>query len=1022
MLLDRLRRGTGGHDGESTVLRRTAQFCLDHRRLVIGAWLLAATLLTVLLPQLETVAREQSTDPIPADVPSFQALDTMGEAFTEPGAAATVFVVMSNPGGLSADRSRYEQFVQAMRDDSVNVQSVRDLASDPIASQQAISEDGRAWYLPLGLAGRFGGTDTAEAVEAVRESADQVFAGSQTQVHVTGPAATFADQLHTAESELLLISIATLILIGVILLIVYRSIITALLPLLVIGVSLAIARGVLAGLGLVGLPVSEYSIAFLTAILLGAGTDYSVFVIARYHERIRAGETPEDAVVSATGSIGRVVIASAMTVTLALLAMVFADLSVFTTVGPACAIAILVSLAASLTLLQPVLAIAARHGYGLPGRELTARHWRRVGAVVVRRPRALLAVSLTALLACSLPLLGMQLNFDDRGGQPPGTDSNRGYALLDAHFPKDITVSEFVLITSPRDMRTATALADLDQLAFRIAQLPGVTRVIGVTRPTGEKLEQAQLSWQNGEIGRSLGGAVSDGQSRSSDLTMLRDGAHRLAGALGQLRERVDTELVPLAESIGDVAGAAQSLRDYRPYLDTLTEIAPGVDAVAGSAPDAAQAARAAERALRGLEPALPVLEAPYCLQITACAQLRTHLADLTGLGRAGFFSDVAALTGQLRSGNTSVTTLITQLNRAVARLDTGLAAVDGVDVPGAIDELSSGVGLLADGANQLAAGVDALVDTTMETLVGMGQVATALRTSATETAGSNAATGFYLPADAFENQDFSAVARQFIAPDGRAIRYAVQTDVDPYSHAAIELSGRIADVVAESLPNTELSDATTYIAGFPAINTDLQRLLGSDFRLLAVTTVLIVGLILAVLLRSVVAPIYLVATVILNYTAALGLGVLVFEYLLGQPIFWPVPLLAFIILVAVGADYNMLLVARLREESVAGLRVGVLRTVGHTGAVITSAGVIFAASMFGLMAGSVGIMVQAGFVIGTGLLIDTFVVRTLTVPALAALLGPANWWPGHDPAHPPRVDRPPAADLSSAATGGPAG
>ncbi len=992
------RTSSGGHESDSPALRRMAQFALDHRRLVIGAWLTAAGLLTLLLPQLETVAREQATDPIPANVASFQALDTMGEAFSEPGATATVFVVMSSPDGFAAERGRYERFLTRLRADTTHVQSVRDLASDPITGRQAISEDGRAWYLPLGLAGRFGGTDAGQAVDAVRTTADEVFGGSATRVHVTGPAATFADQLHTAESELVLISIATLVLIGIILLIVYRSLVTALLPLLVIGASLAVARGVLSGLGLAGLPVSEYSIAFLTAILLGAGTDYSVFIIARYHERIRAGEPPEFAVVSATASIGRVVIASALTVTLALLVMVFADLSVFTTVGPACAIAILVAMAASLTLLQPILAIAARHGYGLPGRELTARHWRRVGALVVRRPRALLALSLTLLIAGSLPLLGMQFNFDDRAGQPADTDSNRGYALLDAHFPKDITVSEFVLVTSPKDLRTATALADLDQLAARIAQLPGVTRVVGVTRPTGEKLEQAQLSWQNDQIGRRLGEAVDDGEDRSSDLEQLRSGAHQLADALGMLRDRVNTDLAPLAQSVDGAISAAQSLRDYRPYLDQLTTLAPRIDDLADRAPDAVGAARTAEDALRSLEPVLPALDAQHCRRTAPCAELRSRLQDLTDLGHDGFFTEVAELAGRLRSGDTSVTALTGRLNGALSRLDAGMAATAGLDLPARITELQTGVAQLADGATQLANGVDALVDTTMETLLGMGQVAAALRTSAAETAGSDAATGFYLPADTFDNRDFSAVARQFVAPDGHAVRYAVQTDVDPYSHAAITLSDKIADVAAASLPNTDLSDAQTQVAGFAAINSDLQRLLASDFRLLAVSTVLIVGLILGLLLRSLVAPIYLVATVILNYTAALGLGVLVFQHLLGQPVFWSVPLLAFIILVAVGADYNMLLVSRLREESVAGLRVGVMRTVGSTGAVITSAGVIFAASMFGLMAGSVGMMVQAGFVIGTGLLIDTFLVRTLAVPALAVLLNRTNWWPGRVP------------------------
>src|SRR5215472_8821104 len=103
---------------------------------------------------------------------------------------------------------------------------------------------------------------------------------------------------------------------------------------------------------------------------------------------------------------------------------------------------------------------------------------------------------------------------------------------------------------------------------------------------------------------------------------------------------------------------------------------------------------------------------------------------------------------------------------------------------------------------------------------------------------------------------------------------------------------------------------------------------------------------------------------------------------------------MAFIVLVAVGADYNLLLITRIREESRSGIRSGIIRAVRSTGGVITSAGIIFAASMSGLLFGSLSTMVQTGFIIGMGILIDTFVVRTITVPALAALLGRANWWP----------------------------
>ena len=147
----------------------------------------------------------------------------------------------------------------------------------------------------------------------------------------------------------------------------------------------------------------------------------------------------------------------------------------------------------------------------------------------------------------------------------------------------------------------------------------------------------------------------------------------------------------------------------------------------------------------------------------------------------------------------------------------------------------------------------------------------------------------------------------------------------------------------------------------------------------------------LIVLLRALVAPLHLIGSVVISYLSALGIGVIAFQFILGQQLSWSVPGMAFIVLVAVGADYNLLLISRVRDESPHGVRSGVIRTVGSTGGVITSAGVIFAASMFGLLFGSITGMVQVGLTIGVGLLLDTFVVRTITVPAMAVLCGQGN-------------------------------
>ncbi|MDT5058932.1 MAG: putative drug exporter of the superfamily, partial [Mycobacterium sp.] len=366
-------------------------------------------------------------------------------------------------------------------------------------------------------------------------------------------------------------------------------------------------------------------------------------------------------------------------------------------------------------------------------------------------------------------------------------------------------------------------------------------------------------------------------------------------------------------------------------------------------------------------------------------------------------FDQVAGLGDELtaKSGQISVEPTISEIQEAADAIGPSLnggATGQNAGLPAEIRQLQGGIGRLAYGARALAVGVHTLADSNIALLGGMSEIAAQLKESGRATQGSDAAVGFYLPPKALQDKRFSDAARQFVSTDGKTVRFAIESQYDPYTAEAMTLVHKITDVAVAATPNTSLAGGKVSMVGFPAVNADIQHLMVGDFVKLGIATLIIVGLILVALLRAVLAPLYLLATVVLNYAAAMGTGVLIFRYGLHHDIAWPVPLLSFIILVAVGADYNMLLISRLREESANNIRVGVLRTVASTGSVITSAGLIFAASMFGLMVGSIATMVQMGFIIGCGLLLDTFVVRTLMVPAIATLLREASWWPGYGP------------------------
>jgi RND superfamily putative drug exporter len=227
--------------------------------------------------------------------------------------------------------------------------------------------------------------------------------------------------------------------------------------------------------------------------------------------------------------------------------------------------------------------------------------------------------------------------------------------------------------------------------------------------------------------------------------------------------------------------------------------------------------------------------------------------------------------------------------------------------------------------------------------------------------------------------------------PDGELATLSVVLGDAPDSDAAKDT----VDALRSAVDDVEGADAL--VGGTTAQTLDTQRAADRDLRTVIPVVLLVVLLVLVWLLRAIVAPVLLLATVVLSYFAALGASNLLFEHVLGfAGVDWSLPLMGFVFLVALGIDYNIFLMHRVREESERlGLARGVLEGLTTTGGVITSAGVVLAAT-FAVFAGlPLVTMAQMGTLVGIGVLLDTFLVRTVLVPALALDLGRWFWWPG---------------------------
>jgi RND superfamily putative drug exporter len=284
------------------------------------------------------------------------------------------------------------------------------------------------------------------------------------------------------------------------------------------------------------------------------------------------------------------------------------------------------------------------------------------------------------------------------------------------------------------------------------------------------------------------------------------------------------------------------------------------------------------------------------------------------------------------------------------------------------------------------------------EAAAGIGSITVSLQADLESLAGEFAdRPDFFIPGSLGGDAEdqIALIEEVYLSPDREVTRLTVILDEDPYSAEALDVVIGMR-AAAGSAGAAFGPDAEVLVGGTTAAFVDIRQTINEDFYRVAAITIVGVLLVLMALLRAVVAPLYLVATVLLSWAGTMGISTLVFQEGLGHPaVNYFLPLVVFVLLVAIGSDYNIFLMSRVREESERhGVLDGIRIASARTGTVITSAGIILAGTFAALIAAPLRFLFQIGFAVALGVLIDTFVVRSLLVPAITALLGERAWWP----------------------------
>ncbi|HEY6792020.1 MAG TPA: MMPL family transporter [Trebonia sp.] len=786
------------------IFRAIGRFAVKFRWPIVIFWIAAAVLIPKALPSLANAAQGNNSAFLPASAPSQHAINLAAPLGTSTKVTVVSVVAARTTGPLTAaDQEWLNGTLPADLGKVATVVKVKELAvSQPIAG---VTGQASQLQVQSDVSGGGNGTAIVTLVDNLRTAITHANAPPGLQVHLAGPLATQVDQQKQSGNSNKSVELVSIVLILIILLLVFRALLAPLVTLLPAGLAVAISGPLVAEAAQHGLKVSFLAQILLTVLVLGAGTDYNLFLVFRVREHIRRGEAPKDAVVSALTKVGESITFSALTVVAALLSLLFATFQIYSTLGIPLAIGIAVALLAGLTLTPALLAIFGRPTFWPTKTRVgasSAGAWGIIATRVLKRPAVALATGIVIFGALATFVASYEGGgFGGSTSAPAGTDSAAGTALLSKYFP--------------------SSSANPTELIYKLS--------------------------------------------------------------------------APVWDNPAPLVTAEQQLK--------------------------------------------------------ASGLFTGITGPLNPVGTVGFTPAEYAQLHQLISASVPSGVLPATMPAAVANAITPVA----------------------------------------------GQAAAA------------------------EAYQLYRASSNFVSADGTTVQFIVGLSAgDPSTTVAMNATPAIRAETAKVAPT--LHATANGVLGEAPIFYDISSISNSDLGTVIPIAILVIGVLLALVMRSLIAPLYLIASVAVSYFAALGAAVLIFIKI-GHSggITFILPFLLFIFLLALGEDYNILVMTRIREEAhKMPLREAVTRAVGITGTTVTSAGIVLAAAfaVFAVVGGASGgsQIRDVGLGLTLGILMDTFVVRTVLVPCTVVLLGRWNWWPSKLTIDAPEADSVSAPSVNSAA------
>ena len=995
---------------------------------IFTIWLIATIVLTAIQPDINAILRQKGQEGTSSNSPSVMANNILKKM--EPAKGTNNLIVFYDKQKMSsAEMNKIGEAVKSISSSSseLGISDMIDPFSMPEAKSSLVSKDGTTLMVSYKLDKR------SREIDDIKKLLDSKLSKVPVEYYLSGEDFINNDYLKASQAGVEKSAALTVIFILVVLILAFRSVVTPFISLVAVAFSYLCSMGIAAQLiDKAGFPITSLTQMLLVLILFGIGTDYNILLFNRFKEELSHGHSIDESIVNTYKTAGKTIAYSILTVFIAFLALVFAESPIYKS-GVVVVIGVTILLLEILTLTPFIMKVLGKRLFWpsrAAGGHKENKFWGNTSSFATKHP--ILSIAVIVLIIGPMVYLHQEkLNFDTIGELGNKYPSSKAINLMADHFGKGQAMPATVVIETNNSLDTNESLAVVDNVTERLKNIKGVKQVSSVTQPQGKKIDGFYVDSQMGSVTEGISKTqdgvdeIHDGLKEAqeklgsadfSQVSQMVDGTAKLENGMAALTKG----LKQIQAGISDGSSNSQTISNGLAAIETnLTKMSSGVAVLADNYTkiqagyvemgkhyqDAAQALVGVKSGISQMKTMVAALgnsyadannDANYQSLKQTIDQLSSSLSQITPEGITALNENYNAVTAGFAEANKNLANMSGGLSQMAAGLNTiesglDLASTGIGKITANMDSVTGGLAQMKSGQEQLAAGLNGFsifgqklsdVNGGLKQLSdGLGQTngyLTQFQTNKT----------FFIPKEALTNKDFKQSLDTFMSEDRKITKMLVVLDNDPYSNEAQKTIKKINATVTNGLKGTVLSNAESGTSGPSATTMDMNDVLTRDLN--RTTAIVIAGVLLVLffVIRSFWTPIFITASLVGAYYAAMFIINFIFIDLKGlEGISSFVPFFSFIIIVALGVDYSIFLMMRYREYPHLPPKEAILLASKHTGGVIISAVIILGGTFATLMPSGIVLLSELAIAVITGLVVLCFVLLPVFLPAMIALL-----------------------------------